>query len=268
MNDAQRISVIINTYNAERHLEAVIEAVKDFDEIVVCDMESTDRTLDIARSYGCKVVTFPKGDLRIVEPARQFAIDKAGSRWVLVVDADEIVTPALRKYLYAAIRKADCPDAIAIPRKNYFMGRMMHSSYPDYIVRFLRRSKCSWPPVIHASPKVDGNIWKIPASRTDLAFEHLANDSVADIIRKNNTYSDYEVLRRRQKKYGCMALVYRPVFRFFKSYFLKRGCLDGVPGLIHAVLDAGYQFYIVAKLREERQCNPMSVNTRTSAPDI
>ena len=121
MNDAQRISVIINTYNAERHLEAVIEAVKDFDEIVVCDMESTDRTLDIARSYGCKVVTFPKGDLRIVEPARQFAIDKAGSPWVLVVDADEIVTPALRKYLYAAIRKADCPDAIAIPRKNYFM---------------------------------------------------------------------------------------------------------------------------------------------------
>ena len=97
MNDAQRISVIINTYNAERHLEAVIEAVKDFDEIVVCDMESTDRTLDIARSYGCKVVTFPKGDLRIVEPARQFAIDKAGSPWVLVVDADEIVTPALRK---------------------------------------------------------------------------------------------------------------------------------------------------------------------------
>lgn len=68
---------------------------------------------------------------------------------------------------------------------------MMHSSYPDYILRFLRRDKCSWPPVIHAAPKVDGNIQKVPASRMELAFEHLANDSVADIIRKNNTYSDY-----------------------------------------------------------------------------
>lgn len=60
MNDTQRISVVINTYNAEQHLKAVIEAVKDFDEIVICDMESTDETLNIARSYGCKIVTFPK----------------------------------------------------------------------------------------------------------------------------------------------------------------------------------------------------------------
>ena len=77
----------------------------------------------------------------------------------------------------------------------------------------------------------------------DLAFEHLANDSVADIIRKNNTYSDYEVPRRRKKNYGFLALFYRPMFRFFKSYFIKAGCLDGIPGLIHAVLDADYQFY-------------------------
>ena len=252
MNDIQHISVVINTYNAEEHLKDVLEAVKNFDEIVICDMESTDQTLDIARSYNCKIVTFPKGNLRIVEPARQFAIDKASSPWVLVVDADEVVTPELRKYLYDAIRKDSCPDAIAIPRKNYFMGRMMHSSYPDYILRFLRCNKCSWPPVIHAAPKVDGDIQKIPASRMELAFEHLANDSVADIIRKNNTYSDYEVPRRRKKNYGCMALIYRPMFRFFKSYFIKRGCLDGIPGLIHAVLDAEYQFYIVAKLLEEK----------------
>ena len=252
MNDTQRISVVINTYNAEQHLKAVIEAVKDFDEIVICDMESTDETLNIARSYGCKIVTFPKGNLRIVEPARQFAIDKASSPWVLVVDADEIVPAELRHYLYNTVKQSTCPDAIAIPRKNYFMGRMMHSSYPDYIVRFLRRDKCTWPPIIHSSPKVEGRILKIPASRMDLAFEHLANDSVADIIRKNNTYSDYEVPRRRKKNYGFLALFYRPMFRFFKSYFIKRGCLDGIPGLIHAVLDAEYQFYIVAKLLEEK----------------
>ena len=170
-----------------------------------------------------------------------------------MVDADEIVPCALRHYLYEAIQKPNGFAAIAIPRKNYFMGRMMHSSYPDYVLRFLKREHCHWPPVIHASPEVNGRVIKIPSARQDLAFEHLANDTVADIIAKNNTYSDYEVPRRRKKNHGIMALLCRPAFRFFKSYFLKRGCLDGLPGLIHAVLDAGYQFAIVAKLIEERQ---------------
>ena len=73
----QKISVVINTYNAEQHLSRVLGAVKDFDEIVICDMESTDSTLDIARQYGCKIVTFEKKDYTIVEPARNFAIQSA-----------------------------------------------------------------------------------------------------------------------------------------------------------------------------------------------
>ena len=60
MNDENKISVVINTYNAERDLEQVLEAVKDFDEVLICDMESTDKTLDIARKHGCRIVTFPK----------------------------------------------------------------------------------------------------------------------------------------------------------------------------------------------------------------
>ena len=60
MNDENKISVVINTYNAERDLEQVLEAVKDFDEVLICDMESTDKTLDIARRHGCRIVTFPK----------------------------------------------------------------------------------------------------------------------------------------------------------------------------------------------------------------
>ncbi|EFB31912.1 glycosyltransferase, group 2 family protein [Segatella oris F0302] len=253
MNGKERITVIINTYNAERHLKVVLESVKGFDEVLVCDMESKDHTIEIARSYGWRVITFPKGTHHIVEPARQFAIDRASNPWVLIVDADEVVSEALRNYLYEAIGEKDCPDAIAIPRKNYFMGKMMHSCYPDYVLRFLKRENCHWPPVIHASPKVNGRVLKIPSARHDLAFEHLANDTVADIIAKNNTYSDYEVPRRRSKNYATVALFYRPAFRFFKSYFLKRGFMDGLPGLIHAMLEADYQFTIVAKLIEERR---------------
>ena len=88
----QSISVVINTYNAEEHLEKVVKAVQDFDEVLVCDMESTDHTVEIARRMGCRVVTFPKAHHTIVEPARNFAIQSATSPWVLVVDADGIYT--------------------------------------------------------------------------------------------------------------------------------------------------------------------------------
>ena len=253
MKEENKISVVINTYNAEKHLQAVIDAVKGFDEVLICDMESTDSTLEIARKNGCRIVTFPKGEIRIVEPARQYAIEKAQYPWVLVVDADEIVPSSLRDYLYSRIADADnCPEAIAIPRKNYFMGRMMHSSYPDYILRFLRKDKSYWPPVIHTSPQVQGRIERIPRNRIDLAFEHLANDSVADIMRKNNTYSDYEMPRRRNKNYGLAAMLFRPLFRFFKAYILKKGFLDGVSGFIYAVLQATYQFTLVAKILETK----------------
>jgi hypothetical protein len=155
----------------------------------------------------------------------------------LVIDADELVTPELRDYLYKQIQRPDCPDGIAIPRRNYFMGRFLHSAYPDYVLRFFRRDVTHWPPVIHCSPKVEGKVERIPRNRRELALEHLANDSVSDILRKSDTYSNYEVPRRRHKHYGLGALISRPLFRFFKSYIIKRGFLDGMPGLIHAVVN-------------------------------
>ena len=244
MNDENKISVVINTYNAERDLERVLDGVKDFDEVLICDMESTDKTLDIAKKYGCRN--------NIVEPAREFAIHEARFDWVLVVDADEIVTPELKEYLYRRIKEDDCPDGLYIPRKNYFMGRFMRCHYPDHILRFFRKDKTHWPPIIHCTPVVNGHVEKIPAKHKELAFEHLANDTVADIVRKANIYSENEVPRRRKKNYGVLALLCRPFYRCFKSYILKQGFRDGMPGFIHAMLEGYYQFVVVAKLLEER----------------
>lgn len=247
------ISVVINTYNAERHLERVLESVRDFDEIVVCDMESTDRTVEIARSHGCKVVTFPKGSHVCAEPARTFAIQSASNPWVLVVDADELVTPALRAYLYEQIRRDDAPNGIYIPRKNYFMGRMMHCHYPDYILRFFVREGTVWPPYVHTLPIVQGRTEKIPASRTDLAFEHLAKDTVADILRKTNLYTENELEKKHGKRYGIMAFLWRPFFRWFKAYVIKGGFRDGLPGFIRACLEAHYQFIMLSKMAEAKR---------------
>lgn len=245
------ISVVINTYNAEKHLERVLESVKSFDEVLVCDMESTDSTLDIASRYGCRIVTFPRGRYNIVEPAREFAIRSASHEWVLVVDADEVVPEGLRRHLYDITSKDNCPDGLFIARKNYFMGRLMHAAYPDYILRFFRKNKTTWPPIIHVQPNVKGRVDRLPRQRMDMAFEHLANDTISDRLRKTDQYTDNELTKKASKHYGAMAFLWRPFFRFFKAYILKGGIRDGIPGFVFAKLEAYYQLVMLSKLREK-----------------
>lgn len=246
-----KISVVINTYNAAKHLEKVLESAKNFDEIVVCDMESTDSTLEIAQKHGCRIVLFEKKQHTIVEPARNFAIRSASSEWVLVVDADEIIPPALATYLYEQIRKPGCPAGMFIPRKNHFMGKFMHCFYPDYILRFFRKEGTDWPEYIHSVPRIPGRTVKIPKQK-ELALIHLANEPIRDCVAKMNAYTENERVRRKQKHYGTVSLLFRPFFAFFRSYFLKGGILDGKRGLICALWNGYYKFIILAKLEEDK----------------
>lgn len=252
MMNENKISVVINTYNASKFLARVLDSVKDFDEIVICDMESTDDTLQIAERYGCKIVTFPKGNCVSAEPARTFAIQSASCKWVLVIDADELVTPALKDYLYELISDEDAPQGLWIPRKNYFMGQFMHCFYPDYLLRFFIKEGTEWPPYVHTFPVVKGRQDKIPAKRKDLAFIHLANDNMRLRIDKTNQYTESEVEKKKDKNYGIAALFYRPFFRFFKAYILKGGIRDGKAGFICACMEGVYQFVAVSKILEKR----------------
>ncbi|WP_297904617.1 glycosyltransferase family 2 protein [uncultured Parabacteroides sp.] len=242
------ISVVINTYNADLHLDKVLEAVKDFDEILLCDMNSTDKTIQIAKKHNCKIIYHEHTG--IVEPARNTTIQAASQEWVLIIDADEIVTPELKEYLYQQISLPNPPDAIRIPRKNYFMGKFMRATYPDYLLRFSRKEVIYWPPFVHAIPHIKGKTITIPAHKKELAFIHLANESVADYIRKINAYSDKEVERRKSKRYTLLDIVIQVNFRFFRQYFLKKGILDGIPGFCNAVLSAYYKFATMAKVYE------------------
>lgn len=244
------ISVVINTYNAERLLAKVLEAVKGFDETVVCDMESSDRTVEIAKQYGCKVVTFPKADHKSAEPARTFAIQSASYDWVLVVDADEIVTPQLRDYLYERISQPDCPAGLYIPRKGYFMGSEF--GYPDYQLRFFIKEGTVWPPYVHTFPKVNGRLEYIPKSRKELAFDHLADDTIRIRLQKTNEYTDNEVEKKAAKHYGFMHLAFVPAWWFFRSYILKGGIGKGKAGLVNSTLDAIYKFITIAKVVESK----------------
>lgn len=246
-----KISVVINTYNAARHLEKVLTAAKDFDEIVVCDMESTDNTVKIAEQFGCKIVTFPKKDYVSAEPARNFAIQSASNPWVLVVDADEIITKELRDYLYATIAETNYPAGLYIPRKNYVMNKFIKQTYPDSQLRFFKRDGADWPPYVHTFPKVDGRVEKIPPERMELALVHIS-DTVYGQLYKLNQYTENEVVKRQGMKVSVIKMFAKCTMRFFKSYILKGGFRYGIRGLAYAVNDANYKFYTMLKIWEKQ----------------
>ena len=245
------ISVVINTYNASKYLARVLETAKSFDEIVVCDMESTDNTVEIAQAYGAKIVTFPKENHKSAEPARTFAIQSASSNWVLVVDADELIPQALHDYLYEFIENHGEIMGLYIPRKNFTMGVCLPSSYPDYQLRFFIKEGTVWPPYVHTFPKINGPIDYIPKKRKDLAFVHLDDSTHAVIVRLNN-YTDNEVVKRAGTKVTLFKLVVSPMVRFIKQYFIKGGFRYGIAGYVQAARSAQYKFTVLCKLYEKQ----------------
>lgn len=244
------ISVVINTYNAELHLNRILNAVKDFDEILICDMHSTDRTLEIAEQFDCKIIFHEHTG--IVEPARNVAIQAASQQWVLVIDADEIVPSQLKDFLYEFIKQENVAQGVRIPMKNYFMGRFMHAAYPSYLLRFFRKDSVDWPPFVHAQPQIKGSVYTVASYRKELAFIHLSNDSVKTYIQKTNLYTEKEVEKRKHKHYSGFSMVGQVFFRFVKQYFIKGGLRDGVPGLCYSALYAFYKFTSMAKVYESQ----------------
>lgn len=241
------ITAIINTRNAEQYLQEVIDHLKVFDSIIVCDMDSTDSTLQIAKRNGCRILTYK--NCGYAEPARNYALKSADTDWVFFVDADEIIPKELSQYL---IEKAASPEdvrGISIPRKNMMLDAWNRSTYPDYQLRFLHKDSSEWPAHIHSQPKVNGKIEFIPKERTDLAMIHIA-PSVAEIMERLNRYTTAELERRPGEKASLWKMIFKPWSRFFKSYILKGGFRRGINGYFSAKADANYKFYLYAKMYE------------------
>ena len=251
------ISVVIHTLNSGEFIQQCLESVKDFDEVIVCDMYSEDNTIDIANKYGAKVIMHDPCN-GIVEPARTFAVNQVSMDWVFVVDSDEVVPEKLKKYLYKIAASDSSPDALFIPRKNYFMNKYMRAAFPDYQLRFFRKNKFTrWPVTIHSRPEIDGTIKKIPKDKS-LAFIHLEKNEIRLFISKTNKYSDWEVERRKDKKYSVAGLIFQPAFLFFQLYVLKGGFRDGKEGFIYTSLRAIYKYITIAKMIERKRLKDQS----------
>lgn len=242
-----KISVVIHTYNSEKYIERCISSVTDADEIIICDMHSTDKTVEIAQKYGCKIVYFD--NVGFAEPARNFANSQVTSDYFLVLDSDEYASKDLINYLKTYLTTHTDLEGIRIPYKNEVLGKVLNSYSKPGIFRFFKRGCVNYQPVVHAMPEVSGKVEILPAS-SNVYVTHTMVDNLNEHILKWNYYTGLEVEKMvtNGKKFSLKKLLFRPIGEFIKLYFLKGGYTDGIHGFIFAAIGTNYKFMQLVKL--------------------
>jgi (heptosyl)LPS beta-1,4-glucosyltransferase len=250
-----KISVVINTLNEERMLPFALRSVRTWaDEIVVVDMHSEDRTVEIAREYGAKVFFHERTGF--VEPARSYAFAMATVDWVLWLDADELVPEPLSRRL-KDISDHDQADVVVVPRLNYLLGvPVMHTGWgpeQDKHARFFRRG------MLRSSAKIHGLLQPVSGAKTlelayapGLAVVHFNYLDSSQFVEKLNSYTTIEAQQalERGEKASVWWTLCRAAVEFLHRYMRQQGYRDGWRGLYLAGLTAMYRCVSSAKLQE------------------
>jgi glycosyltransferase involved in cell wall biosynthesis len=245
----EKLSVLIPAGNAERHIAACLDTVQWADEVtVVVDAASADRTEALARAAGARVMTH-----EYVSSAAQknWAIPQMSHEWVLVVDADERVTPELRDEIVALLERGDGRHcAFRVWRKNHFMGKPLRFCWRgDDCVRLFRRDRSRYQDrQVHADIECDG-----PVGRLRGKLLHFTFDSFDQYMKTFDKFTTWGAVERakRLRSVGWIHLTLRPAWHFFRRYFLDLGFLDGKAGLVVCGLGAFKVFLTYAKLWEQ-----------------
>jgi len=243
------LSVIIPCCNEERNIGDCLKSVAWADEILVVDSFSTDRTVEIARSLGAQVL---QHEYESPGAQKNWALGHAKHSWVLFLDADERVTRGLEQEIREVIARDGPRDGYWIRRRNYFLGKRIRFSgwQHDRVLRLFRRERGRWDERrVHESAVLDGRAGKL---RCPLL--HYSYRSAHDFLVKIERYGDWASadLVAAGKRAGVRGLLFRPWFRFFYSYFLRGGFLDGKQGLVLCMFQAFGVFYKYARLFEMR----------------
>lgn len=186
------ISALVNTWNEEANLKNCLSCLKWCDEIVVVDMHSQDKTREIAKEFTDKI--FLHQPTFYVEPARQFGVEKTKGEWVLILDADEMITPQLAKILQESTQDKNL-DILSLPRKNYMFGKWIKTAgwWPGYQLRFFRKGKLSFSDRIHSFPQTLGAIRRLPAQE-QYAIIHFNYLDATQFVDRLNRYTTIEAL--------------------------------------------------------------------------
>ena len=245
---AERLTALVPTKNEERLLGRCLDSVRWADEILVVDSGSTDRTLDIARAAGARIL-----EHEYVDSAAQknWAIPQARHPWVFLVDADECATPALQGEIRALLAREAGPDKdfYRIGRDTWFFGRRIRrtSFAHDSVARLFRREAGRYENArVHASLVEAG----LSGGRLRGRLEHRTCEVFDRYMEKFNRYSTCRAFDYRAKgqRATWWRMLSRPAWRFFRMYVLQRGFLDGRAGLALCGLEAAQVFARLAKL--------------------
>lgn len=242
------VSACMITYNNSRTVERALQSVTPWaSEVIVVDSFSTDTTFEIAKRYAtsCEQRAWPG-----FRDQYNYCISKAKNDWVIFLDADEEISPELALEIEQRLASDNGEyDGYIAHRRNFYLGRwIMHGGWvPDHEIRLFRKSKGSFEGALHANVKVKGRVGELKHY-----YYHYNYKDIADQIDTINRYSKTatEDMLREGKRFSYTDLLLRPPFRFLKEYVLKKGFLDGVPGLVIAVSTMYYVFAKYAKLWE------------------
>jgi glycosyltransferase involved in cell wall biosynthesis len=260
------ITLCVSTRNAATMLPGCIESVREWvSEIVVVDMESSDATLEIARSFGAQVVSVPAAGW--AEPGRQSGIDAATQPWILVLDADERAGSGLRELATGYVGREDVAG-VQLPRQNFQFGWWVPSSgiWPDWQLRLFRSDRTTWSGErTHQGPSVEGTVEHAPALAEN-AIVHHSYTTVGDWLTSANSYTDLEAGRlASSRRASTVRLIGVPLARFFEHYLGKRGYRSGRYGLAVALMSACYWILSELKVWERQLADERP--TRDSIPE-
>lgn len=246
------ISTVVITKNEEVNIEACLMSVNWADQIVVVDSGSTDRTQELARHHTTQVFVKPWEGFG---PQKNFGIMHATGDWIMILDADERVSPELAKEIQARLTTWTNNDPVAfrVPRRNVFYGEWVRwgGAYPDLQIRLFQKGKAFYNHVeIHENLLVEGPIGDLEGH-----LEHYTERTIADHFKKISLY--ITLAAREQAKSMVMVhwwhLLLNPLVTFIKKYCLKQGFRDGIRGIIFAGFASMYTFMKYAKLWEMKQ---------------
>ncbi len=241
-----KISATLIACNEERKIARAIESLRCCNEIVVIDSGSTDRTIEIAKNLGARVVESPWPGY---SKQKNLAAAQASNDWILSLDADETVSEALEGEIWQLRKNGPIFDAYTMPRMAQYLGRwILHSGwYPDRKVRLYDRRKAEWVgDFVHESVHVKGTVGHLSS-----AILHYTCDSLSEHLKTIDHYTTLAaqelVARKHRVTWGDLVL--DPAWTFVRTYVFQRGFLDGFEGLAIAYMAATYSFLKYAKAR-------------------
>lgn len=242
------LSIVIPTYNEAENIPVLLQQLTWAEEVLVVDSFSTDETPKLVKQYGATLLQRPCDTLG---KQKNWAIEQAKHTWVLILDADERLTPPLIEEIKMIVKKDDRSYVgYEVYRQNYFMGKPLFYGglQRDKVIRLIQRGCCAYDhKQVHESIRTTRKVGQLQHK-----LLHYTYKSLQHFVQKNERYAVWSAQDHQQqvKKIGYFHLLLKPMGRFLTQYLLKRGFLDGQVGLVFCAVSSWSVFLRYAYLKE------------------